>query len=66
MTPIESEIRRLIAEETESGRSLRSIAKKAKLGYFKLYNWHRGRSPNMDVAVADKLYRSLGGKGFTK
>jgi len=66
MTPIETELRRLIAEARASGKNLKKIADGADVGYFKLYNWFNGRSPVLNVGVADRLYRSLGGKGFTK
>jgi hypothetical protein len=66
MTPIETELRRLITEARESGRTLKSITDAAGIGYFRCYNWLNGRSPVLDVGIADRLYRSLGGKGFTK
>ena len=66
MTPIETELRRQIAEARASGQTLKAIADAANVGYFKLYNWLNGRSPILNVGVADRLYRSLGGKGFTK
>ena len=66
MTPIESELRRRIAEARASGRTLKDIADKAHVGYFRLYNFVNKRSPFLDVGTADKLYRSLGGRGFKR
>ena len=66
MTPIESELRRLIADARASGKTLKAITDAANVHYFRLYNWLNGRSPVLDVGIADRLYRSLGGKGFTK
>lgn len=66
MTPSETELRKLITEARESGRTLKSITDSAKVGYFRCYNWLHGRSPTIDLGIADKLHRSLGGKGFTK
>ena len=66
MTPIETELRKLITEARESGRTLKSITDAAGIGYFKVWNWLSGRTKILDVNVADKLSRSLGGKGFTR
>lgn len=64
MTPIDTRLRTLLAEAKAQGRSLHSITVEAEVGYFKVYGWLRGRSPSLDVTVAEKIHIVLTGRAF--
>jgi hypothetical protein len=60
-------IRKLI---NSSELSIRKLARKAKVPYFRLYRWHTKkapagrRTPELDVDAADRVYKALTGKRF--
>lgn len=66
MNYMDPELRRLLAKAKEEGRTLKSITDEAGVGYFKVYNWVSGRSPVIELTVAEKIYQVLTGKGFVK
>lgn len=48
----------------KDGRRLLHIAKAADTAYMALWSWYTGRQAKFDFVQAEKVYRTLTGKGF--
>jgi len=60
-TSISHRLRRAIHS---SGLPLKTVADNARVSYHLVYKWATGRQESIPLEVADKLWRSLRGKGL--
>ena len=60
-TTLSYRLRRTIAS---SGLPLKTVAENAGVPYHGLYKWFTGRQDTISLDVADRVWRSLKGKGL--
>ena len=63
MPSIDQRLRDVIRKD---GRKLLHIADAAKIPYMSLWSWYTGRQVKFDFVQAEKVHRTLTGKGFAE
>ena len=55
-------LRALVAARIKEGRTIRTLAGDAGVGYYQLYNWYTRRARTIPFAIAARVYRAVSGK----